>query len=1604
MRVVHSSWGRLRIHLAHWTGASPRAVQAQLAQFPGVKRAEANPLTGNVLLLFNPDLTNQQALLNGVAHVNFDVPAPSTAGGVGRPAPSAGPAPRTGARAAPGKHLEKHGQIAVVGLDRDPSLARKIVQHLKHKHGIRARVRPLTSHLLVDYDHYRVLFEEVIAEVAHFQLPHLPGEDHPAHPLDHAPLVACVTQAIGSFVGLGFLTFRRLVAPTSLAAGRGFAGWFAGGINLLQGFPFIRNGVRRLFGKPTADLTSSVLGMAALTIADFPLGLVVTGVEALILLGEVTARRNKWKRYEERLDAAAAAEAGSVVRLEAGMSVPRAARVIEGTGTAAGDSGLPKSLSPGATAPAGAVLAGGPFVMELQGGESFQPQPRPAPTTPDLYQRYLKVIGPISLAWAGLAVVRTGSLLRGFEALLLLNPRAAVIGMETANLGAASRALRGGVTIVGTRPNRVIKLPDVVLIDGPRPLTSGLEIAGLHCLDGPRGAAELLAITASVNAAAGSPWGTTLPRSVHDQVTEGSFNGLWAAARVEGTRYTVGPPEDVPQVPDAFLMQHHGGYVLEVRDDDENRTLGFVALRPRLSSGARELVESCRRLGVQLELLPGGAPVAANTVGKRGGIAVRRSKDDVAAIRDIQRTGAVVALVSDNAEAAPAFEASDLAIGLAGGRSDLPARADLLAPDLKAVADLLQATALRATAVRDAVRFSALANGAGALLSLLPGQLGADRASLGVYLGALAAMGAGWARMRGGERADATLAFLSDPRPERWGRRSVMEVLRTFNTSAAGLSTLEAAARRSPPLTAAGTHELLTALKNQFKAPVTSILASGACLTLVLGQPLNTAILCLTISLNVAAGVWQEREVGKASAALMRLSTGIARVLRDGKVVSVQANDVVTGDVLALTRGERVAADARVIQATGLEVDEATLTGESLPVAKGPAEVTDASRVVLEGSDVVVGSGLAVVVAIGRQTRLGATAAALTVERGDESPMGARLGRILHIALPLAFAGGALAGGAGLIFGGVPVTQLTIAVTTALSAIPEGLPLLAGVGQAGVAQRLAARHVLVRRVAAVEALGRVDVACTDKTGTLTEGRLALRLVADSHEEAVMPGPLSPELRQLLLAAAFASPHPGATEAVTHPTDVAVVRGAIDAGLSDAVRTPRDKEVPFDSARAFHAAVVQGRVYVKGAPERLIPRCARIHKRAGDETLDEQGRAALLARVAGLAEQGLRVLMVAQGPADTALENPTGLTALGFVGISDPLRPTVPLAVRRCLAAGVRVLMLTGDHPATARAIARDAGLLIPGQDEVVRAGDLTELPPAKMARRLRGVSVVARAAPVDKLRIIECLREFGHVVAMTGDGVNDAPALRLADVGVAMGRTGTEVARQAADVVLTDDDFASLVEALVEGRGFWRNMRTALGLLLGGNAGELGMITGASLMGFGPPLSTPQILLVNMITDALPSLAVVLQRPEHRNLAGLAREGLSALDASLRRDVVRRGIATAVPSLAAYVVARFLSGPAQGSAVAFTGLVCTQLAQTLDAGRVEGTVSRSVAGAVAGSLGLLVGTVTVPPLRNFLGLISPTPLSWGIVGCSSIAAVLLNRAISFQAAWPRGIQ
>jgi len=1549
-----------------------------------VRSARANPLTSNVLVQFDPAATDHHMILSRLQSLVSDVMSAKD-----EPAPPPALHERTGTRA--------RARIAVRGLDRDPSLAGEIVKRLSGLPGVtRVGASPLTGRVLVEYELHSTEIDDLLAHVASVELPDLPDEDRPAHPLDPGPLIQSSARTVGSALGLGVLSAQQLAGLQINQGLRANALRVGSGIGILYGFPFIRNGLRRLFGRNVADVMIFAPMAVSLTLAGSPLGLAVTGLESLRLLTEVVARRGAWRRYEERLETAPSAHPGAVIRLESGELTPLAAEVIEGTGTSIGPDGLPAPAAPGHIVSAGARLYGGPFALRLQSHEPFRPRPRSYEGGTSLYRRYLRTTGLASLAYAALTALFTRSLSRTFQAFLLVNPRTAIIGTEAADTGAAARVLRAGAVIVGTRPDRRIRLPNSLLLEAPRLLTDGLEVSTVLPLAKNHDTAEILARAAGIAAAAGSPWGGALPAPGDLQAADGSFDGTTAAASIAGTRYTLGPMTDRDAVPAALRLRSRGEYPLILRSERRDRPLGMITVRPRLAPGVRDLVDECRRHGVEIALLSAGDPVAAQVIARRANLPLLPENDAVEAIRVRQEADGMVAFVADSIHGGRAFAAADLAIGLTTGRSShFPARADLLAPDLVAVAAVVEAGARREAASRDSVALSIVGNLAGAIWGW-SGEVGLARASYAFYITALAAVADQWARLRGGDRPRSSVARLVDPRPERWGRRGVENVLSALRTTERGLTHEEAARRRQADRPVTQRNVLADAVLTQIRSPLTAVLAAGAGLAIVLGSVADVFMIGATIMANIAVGVWQERQAGQAIAALERIGTARANVLRDGQPVTVPATNVVPGDVLVLSPGVRVAADARIISAQGLEIDEAALTGESLPVVKMASGGTDASRIVMAGSDVTVGTGLGVVVAVGRRTRMGATAAALALDETVASPLGVRLNRMLRQVLPLAGIGGLIVLASGIVRGQPLLAQLAIGASIAIAAVPEGLPLLAGVGEAAVARRLAGHQALVRRLSAVEALGRVDVACTDKTGTLTEGRLALSLVASIDEQAEPTTKLPGNLHNVLLVAGLATPHPDAPDASAHPTDIAVVQGARAAGIEEELRVEREAEVPFDPVRSFHAALARGHLSVKGATEELVPRCDWVQSGGDRHALDDSGRQALYDRAQGLAERGLRVLMVAEGAPTAPPDDPRGLTALGFIGISDPLRADVGAAVRRCHDAGVRVVMLTGDHPATARAIALEAGLLRDG-DGVLTGDDIAELEDGDLDRRLERTTVVARVTPLDKVRIVESLQRSGHTVAMTGDGVNDGPALRLADVGVAMGRGGTEVARQAADVVLSDDDFSTLVEGLGEGRSFWRNIRRALGLLLGGNLGELGLVVGASVLGLASPLITRQILAVNMVADVLPSLAVAVQSPEHRTLAGLARERAAALDDRLRRDVLRRGTATAAPALAAFIITLRSTGLAEARSVAFASIVATQLAQTLDAGRTEETLTRSVLGAVAGSTGLLLATLTVPPLRTFLGLVTPSPLGWSLIGAGALAAILLGRGLSAPA-------
>lgn len=618
----------------------------------------------------------------------------------------------------------------------------------------------------------------------------------------------------------------------------------------------------------------------------------------------------------------------------------------------------------------------------------------------------------------------------------------------------------------------------------------------------------------------------------------------------------------------------------------------------------------------------------------------------------------------------------------------------------------------------------------------------------------------------------------------------------------------------------------LTLLARQFASPVIWLLLAASALSAALGEQLDASAIGIIVIVNAVIGFFQEHRAERAVMALRSMTSPRARVLRDGHSVMIHGNAIVPGDLLMLEAGDVAAADARLRSAHALTTNEAPLTGESTPVEKTTTPTAPETPLaerhdfVFMGTSVATGTGVAEVVATGMQTELGRIAHLLSTAEDTVTPLQRRLTRVSQTLLFICGGIVAAVALAGLLRGWPLMQVFMAAVSLAVAAVPEGLPAVVTIALAVGVQRMAARHVLIRRLPAVETLGCATVICTDKTGTLTTGVMRVReLWGQDHT-------------RLLLAAAAccdAEIRGDAQTGVGDPTEVAILLAAAERGIHrDEIErtTARVAEVPFDSVlKRMSIERADGHVYIKGAVESVLPLCTDGVSGAAQANTQ-------------MAERGLRILAVAMAPAGAT----PGATLLGLVGIADPPRTEAIAAVAAARAAGITTVMITGDHLLTARAIARELGI-VSGRD-------------------VEGDVVHARATPEDKIRIVREWKARGAIVAMTGDGVNDAPALREAHIGIAMGRTGTEVTREASDMVLADDNFASIVAAVAEGRGIFDNIRKTLVYLLSGNAAELTVMLVAALGGLPLPLLPLHLLWINVVTDGLPALALVMDPPE----------------------------------------------------------------------------------------------------------------------------------------------
>ncbi|MFF4651675.1 cation-translocating P-type ATPase [Streptomyces sp. NPDC001380] len=1311
-----------------------------------------------------------------------------------------------------------------------------------------------------------------------------------------------------------------------------------------------------------------------------------------------------------------------------------------------------------------------------------EPPPRPVPLPQGPVERAADRTALAEVLGAAVTVLVSQHMEGAADALLATLPRAARLGREAFAAVLGHDLARRGTVVLDPGALRRLDRIDAVVIDAR--VLCGEEVRLLAArsahedLDDAavwQAAARVLHGRTAADLADPAGWrrGHYRLRPVQDgpaapgAPTADPFAGAEAAPAPVPVPVPVPGPDADPADPRGVLAELHGPQGL----------CGTVRIGVCAAPLAEALLDVAQQSAAQVAVTPHAA------VHELLGQAEEAADGDdglTETVRALQADGRGVLLVARDRP--HALRAADVGVCVAPDEGGADWTADIVCgaggppgSALEQAWRVLAAVPAAHEQSTSAAHTSVAASALGALLSASrPPERGRGpflgwRTAPPVHLAAFGAMATSALRARGVSRRPSPPSVVRDawhalPADEVWQRmRELQEAerARAARTAAelgqrpaAALRDRAAAVRRAacavpgvrpavrrlagPARTAA---DLYRATRDELHDPLTPVLTLGAAASAVVGSGVDAFLVGGVMLGNAVVSGTQRMRAERALHALLLRQRTHARLVAQPpgdaphppepahtRGRKVPADRLRPGDLIAVHPEDVVPADARLLAAVSLEVDEASLTGEPLPVGKSPEAVPNAhqaerSCMLYEGTVVLAGSGVAVVVATGGATEAGRAARAAGRVRSTAG-LQARLAELTRIALPATGVGGLAVTGLGLLRGLRLREALASGVAIAVAAVPEGLPLVATVAQLAAARRLSGLGVLVRSTRALEALGRVDTVCFDKTGTLTEGRLSLVRTAALHGPVPIAGGTG---RRILRNAARACPpFADGIREMAHATDRAVAEAALD---HDEV--PGWKllaELPFETGRGFSAALGDAGegpvIAVKGAPETVLERCSEVADRNGRPLpLTEARRHRARERVQALAGRGLRVLAVARIAVDGPGE-PAGMSGeelagrvrdaclLGFVGIADAPRPHASASVAGLVRAGVRPVMVTGDHPVTAAAVAADIG--IPDAGRVLTGAELEALPAARRAEVVAAAAVFARVSPAQKVRIVRELQRAGRVVAMTGDGTNDAAAIRRADVGIAVAGRGSGSARSAADLVLTAPDPRLILDALAEGRSLWASVRDAIAILVGGNAGEIAFTLAGTAVSGRAPLTTRQLLVVNMLTDMLPALAVALtprrSDAETEGARGAEGGGRAVTDGPARgfagpevaRMLAVRGSATAAAALVAWQLGRATrvlpDGGRRASTMALAALVGAQLGQTL-IGRWRSPLVLLTSGVSAAAL---VAAVEVPGINRFFGCTALGPVGWAVVlGCAVVAtaaAALGGRLLNSSAA------
>ena len=828
----------------------------------------------------------------------------------------------------------------------------------------------------------------------------------------------------------------------------------------------------------------------------------------------------------------------------------------------------------------------------------------------------------------------------------------------------------------------------------------------------------------------------------------------------------------------------------------------------------------------------------------------------------------------------------------------------------------------------------------------------------------------------------------------------------------------------------------------QFTDLIVIVLLAAAVVSAIVHEASDAIAIAVIVVINGILGFVQEERAEKALAALKRLAAPKARVVRDGQHLEIESRDVVPGDLVEIDTGDFIPADVRIIEAANLQIEEAALTGESVPVTKDPVLVFDDKTPLGDrrnmahmGTAAAYGRGRALVVATGMQTEVGRIAGLLQKVGTKRTPLQKRLEGVGKLLIWVTLGICAFIFALGIAQGQKLLDQFMIAVSLAVAAIPEGLPAVVTIALAIGVQRMVRRHVLIRKLPSVETLGCVSVICTDKTGTLTQNAMTVRqLFVDGavcevtgggygYEGEILsaaadgnPVEQSATMRRFFEIGALcnnakigAAPDTGTNTALGDPTEAALLVAAYKGGADYRALSkelPRVDEIPFDSERKAMSVIIRGEdggrlLYTKGAPDVIARLCANIEIGGEARAFDDEWRKRIENKNEEFALSALRVLAVAYRRLDDGEDKPQerSLTLCGLYAMMDPPRPEVREAVEHCRTAGIRAVMITGDHKATAVAIARELGIWQDG-DEAISGTEIDELGDAALDARLERTRIYARVSAEHKVRIVAAWRRRGEIVGVTGDGVNDAPAIKEADIGIAMGITGTDVTKEASDMIITDDNFASIVSGVEEGRAIYANIKKFIHFLLSCNIGEVFTVFLASIIWKATPLLPVQLLWINLVTDGLPALALGVEPPERDVMKRRPRPKSEKVIPRGEFGIMSlQGFIIAVAALVAYKIGQCHTEDCAHT-MAFATLVVGQLLHAFDCRSTTRTVfsrwvfgNRTLVLAFLGSLALQVLVISLPFTQEFFKLEALSLASWGIVAALGFAPVIASEII-----------